>query len=134
MNKDRLSYVLKAKQTQKIYLIRGWHKLNLNVPDDVPEHWQIWNAARPFPAHRTWQGDFAHGVFYGAIDPDGKFGQEYIERALELDASLVVWKSEDDVWEYGRMICAKYKRNLDEFTFNQIAESYAGWLRQHGDE
>ena len=129
---ERLYYVV--KQPQKIYLIRGWHKLNLNVPDDIPDDWQIWNAARPFPAHRTWQGDFVRGIFYGAIDPQGDFGQEYIKRAQELDASLIEWKDEDDVMEYAKMICAKYRRDVSEFTFKQLAESYAGWLRRNGDK
>lgn len=54
----------------------------LNVPGD----WIIINAPRPIPGDIQWQGDFRHGIFYAALNPDDpNFASNYTE-AEDLDA------------------------------------------------
>lgn len=94
---------------------------------DIPEGceaWEIYNAARPFPATVTWQGEFIHGIFYGAIDPSDEFADENRTRAKQLDASRLMFVSREVVEEWGRAYCAKYDVDYADFDFRDIAISY----------
>jgi hypothetical protein len=86
--------------------------------------WEIYNAARPFPAHFNWQGRFLHGVFYGAIDPELSGADEYRERAKSLDAHLLVWVTREEVEAWGRAYCEKHGVNYGDFDYEEIARSY----------
>lgn len=39
-------------------------------PKDIPENWIVMNAPRPLYGHKEWTGEFQHGVFYVALNPD----------------------------------------------------------------
>ena len=51
----------------KFRLLEGYSR-EMQFPE-LPEGTEIYNAARPFPAHQEWTGEFLHGVFFGAIFP-----------------------------------------------------------------
>ena len=62
-------------------------------PMNIPENWTILNAPRPIPGNMTWQGDFRHGIFYSAMNPDTQFFNSDFEQAKELDAWEIVYYS-----------------------------------------
>jgi len=51
-------------ETKKLFIIS-------EKPKDIPENWLIFNAPRPLLGDKEWQGDFQHGIFYVAVDPNG---------------------------------------------------------------
>lgn len=71
-------------------------------PDDVPETWPVFNAPRPLYGHREWQGEFEHGVFYAAVDPDGYGAEGFIESNISLDGWLVEYWTREKAIEAGR--------------------------------
>ncbi len=102
--------------------IEGFTK-DIAVPKSC-EGWEIYNAPRPFPATVSWQADFIHGIFYGAINPDDEFANENRERARQLDASKIVFVSRNEVEEWGRAYCKQYDVAYEDFGFGDIARSY----------
>jgi len=80
-------------------------------PQDVPAGWTIWNAPRPIYGHQEWQGEFVHGIFYVAVDPDGDFADKFIERNISLDAWQIEYITEA---EAVNRIKAKYPEYLNE--------------------
>jgi len=65
-------------------------------PKDIPENWFIFNAPRPLLGDIEWQGEFQHGVFYVAVDPDGYIPESWIQKNYNLDGWLVKYISEKD--------------------------------------
>jgi len=112
-----------------VRVIEGFTR-DLGLPE-IPKEWEIYNAARPFPAHKTWQGEFLHGIFYGAIDPDEEYADEYRKRAKELDASRLTFISRESVERWGQSYCEKHSISYDDFDFKTIARSY---LQHHRDK
>ncbi len=112
----------------EIRIINGWTR-DLGIPAEMLESckagvWELYNAARPFPAHHTAQGEFIHGVFYGAIDPLADCADEYRKRAGELDASRMVFVEQDIVEQWGRVYCEEHRVAYDSYDFSVIAKSY----------
>ena len=68
-------------------------------PDHIPDAWPIFNAPRPLLGHEEWQGDFEHGIFYVAVDPDGYGAEGFIERNISLDGWLVEYWTEEKALE-----------------------------------
>lgn len=62
----------------------------------------IMNAPRPLMGdpENMWNGDFNHGRFYSAIDPNGEFAKSNIEENRKLDAWLLGHVTESDILEY----------------------------------
>ncbi|GEM_PF-5957298 len=58
---------------------------NDQTPKDIPENWIVFNAPRPLYGHKDWQGEFGHGRFYAAVDPDGDRAAWMIEQNKSLD-------------------------------------------------
>ena len=107
----------------------------MEKPGNVPDTWEIYNAPRPLYGHVTWQGNFRHGIFYAAIDPEGDYADEYRERTLQLDGSRCVFVTVDDVEEWATNYIAelneRYARiesheeiKRDDFDFGDILKSY----------
>jgi hypothetical protein len=80
-------------------------------PKDVPEGWSIWNAPRPLYGHKNWQGDFLHGRFYVAVEPDGDFADRFIKENISLDAWQIEYITEDEAIN---RIKAEYPEELAE--------------------
>jgi len=63
-------------------------------PQDIPADWIIMNAPRPLVGDASWEGDFRHGIFYVAIDPnnDEPPGVEWRMKTNKgLDAWVVIY-------------------------------------------
>jgi hypothetical protein len=95
---------------------------------------ELWNAARPFPAHETYQGEFIHGVFYGIIYPDQDYADEYRERAQRLDAHRVEFVSKETVMEYGRKVAEEYGADPSDWDYKDILASYIGMRRRQAEQ
>ena len=117
-----------------IRIIDGWTR-DLGIPAEWLNRArsgeaELYNAARPFPAHEATQGEFIHGVFYGLIYPDRDYADEYRQRAVELDASRLVFVGQAEVEAWGRAYCDKYGVTYEDYSFSDIAKSYL----QHSKE
>lgn len=66
-------------------------------PKDVPPGWLILNAPRPLLGHREWQGEFVHGIFYVAIDPQDTLASTFLQKSHDLDGWLIRYYSEKDL-------------------------------------
>ncbi len=93
----------------QIRIIEGW-TMDLGIPVDWIERAkagkvELYNAARPFPCHEDTRGEFVHGVFYGIIDPRLDYADRYRERAIDLDASLLVFVTRAEVETWGKAYC-----------------------------
>jgi len=113
-----------------IRIIEGFTR-NLGIPDEwvlraKAGEIELYNAARPFPAHQTEIGEFVHGVFYGLIDPKADYADDYRKRAAELDAYRIEFISKATVETWGHAYCEQYGVNYDDYKFSDIAKS---WLR-----
>ncbi len=74
---------------KKLRIIGEW-------PKDIPENWELWNAPRPIYGAREWSGDFGHGCFYAAIDPDDEFAERWRQNNIDLDAWKIEYVTEDE--------------------------------------
>jgi hypothetical protein len=63
---------------------------------NVPDGWEIHNAARPLSGNMTWKGEFISGRYYAAVNPDSKDYDWHAETNVSLDARLIVPVTEDD--------------------------------------
>jgi hypothetical protein len=89
---------------------------------------ELYNAARPFPAHERYNGEFRHGVFYGVIYPDQEYANEYRKRAIELDAHKFEFVTREQVLETMQAYYDEHYSNhgIDVRThpFKDVAQSY----------
>jgi len=78
-------------------------------PHPIPENWFIFNAPRPLLGHEEWQGEFEHGIFYVAVDPDSYGAEGFIERNISLDGWLVeYWTKEKAIGAVKSYYLKKY--------------------------
>lgn len=83
-------------------------------PDDVPEAWLIFNAPRPLLGHKEWQGEFEHGIFYVAVNPDEYGAAGFIERNRSSDGWLVkYWTKEEAIVAAKEVLIKKYPTELE---------------------
>jgi len=113
---------------KQIRIIEGWTR-DLGISTQWIENaksgvWEVWNAARPFPAHQYCQGEFMRGVFYGMIDPAQDLADGFRQRAQDLDASRLVFVTRKEVEDWGRVQCREIGVEFDDFDFDDIVESY----------
>jgi len=73
-----------------------------NPLEKVPERWIVYNAPRPLMGHEGWSGEFVHGIFYAAVNPEGEYADVYIKRNQELDGYIVRWVAKGDVLKWAR--------------------------------
>jgi len=95
---------------------------------------ELWNAARPFPAHETYNGEFMHGVFYGVIYPDQEYADLMRTDAQRLDAHRVEFVSKSTVMEYGRKVAEDYGVDPSDWGYEEILNSYIGMRRRQDEE
>jgi hypothetical protein len=62
-------------------------------PTEAPVGSLIFNAPRPIVGHEEWQGDFAHGRFYTAVDPKGDRADWMIEENRKMDAYVAEFRN-----------------------------------------
>lgn len=78
-------------------------------PSHIPETWIVFNAPRPLYGHEEWQGEFQHGIFYVAVDPDGYGAEGFIRESTSLDGWLVeYWTVENALKAARRHLLKKY--------------------------
>jgi len=88
--------------TYKTYHVKGERPAILSGASlSVPEHWLIFNAPRPlyasyiqYPVYAEWKGNFLHGVFYAAVDPEAV---EIIGENIKLDGWVLQWHNEAEI-------------------------------------
>jgi hypothetical protein len=100
--------------------------------DAPPPHWRIYNAARPLPGSIEWTGEFLHGVFYAAIDPDDDRADWMEERCLSLDGHLVTFVPKDEVVQWVHAYYAKeYPRTKIDWDNVDYKDMVMSWLNYH---
>ena len=117
-----------------IRIIEGWTR-DLDLPVDwvaraKSGEVELYNAARPFPCHEDRQGEFVHGVFYGIIDPKLDYADEYRRRALDLDASKLVFVTRQEVEIWGQTYCKELGIKYDDYEFDVIVRSFLQHTRK----
>lgn len=120
------------RQSNQIRIVEGWTR-DLDLPADWVERAksgevEIYNAPRPFPCHEDARGEFVHGIFYGIIDPNLNYADEYRQRAMDLDASLLVFVTRTEVETWGRVYCKELGVDYDDYEFDVIVRLFL----QHG--
>ena len=111
-----------------IRIIEGWTR-DLGIPTAWLDkakagEVEIWNAARPFPCHKLERGEFVRGVFYGMIDTSDDFADGYRKRAVDLDATQLVFVTRQEVETWGQVYCAELGVEYDDYEFDVIARSF----------
>lgn len=108
-------------------------KLPAGVEQDAREgKVELWNTARPFPAHEHYQGEFLRGVHYGVIRPDAEYADLMREDAQRLDAHRVEFVSKATVMAYGQELADEYEMDLAEFDYQDVVMSYVGKREREG--
>ena len=64
-------------------------------PEQAPEEWEIHNAPRPIYGTVLWQGDFRHGIFYVAIDPNDERAPFMVKENADLHAYRLEYVSKE---------------------------------------
>ena len=63
----------------------------------TPPGWEIYNAPRPLPGDRGWQGEFNHGCHYSSLDPQYPESERAILHDIEdLDGWRVIVATEQE--------------------------------------
>jgi len=75
-------------KTKKLYIIG-------RRPENIPDNWIVFNAPRPMLGDKDWCGDFHHGIFYAAVDPDGYIPKKWMQKNCDLDGWVVEYVSEE---------------------------------------
>lgn len=91
-------------------------------PAEAPPGWEIYNAPRPLPGHTHWQGDYRHGIFFVAINPDdGEYSAQMRRQCANLDAYQVECITEEEA----RARCFAYylEKYGDKKTFGPDPET-----------
>ncbi len=106
---------------QRVLFVEG---VSEDRPADVPQDWMIRNASRPLPGHKEWVGDFRHGIFFSAVDPEADDAERLTERCKSLDGWLCVWRTRQDVEDYVHEMAKE--RGLDHgfFDFGDALDLY----------
>jgi hypothetical protein len=104
-----------------------------NQPDEAPSGSIIFNAARPIYGHNEWQGDFAYGRFYAAVDPNKDRADWMIEENRTLDAWILEYIPREEfiarARAYFRNAFPKLADKAEEkYSDDQFIESYKNYI------
>jgi hypothetical protein len=119
--------------TTPIRIIENYSR-DLGIPAGVEQDArdgkvELWNAARPFPAHETYRGEFLHGIFYGVIYPEQEYADQYRKRARELDAHPIRFISRqhvlDTMQHYYDREYPDHDINVQDHDFRDVALAYS---------
>lgn len=94
-------------------------------PSNIPESWVVFNAARPLPGHEYWEGEFHHGIFYAAINPEGYNAHNILKSNIALDGWLVHYYNENLYQEWRTNTLKKHGKDIDE-----LNERMERWLKE----
>jgi len=98
----------------------------------VETSWRIFNAPRPLPGSVTWDGEFHHGIFYAAIDPEDDYATELEERCISLDGHLVIPIEKEEVVEWCRAYyAAEYPKDAIDVTEIDYEDLVMSWVGYH---
>lgn len=92
------------------------------MPDNLPNGWLVFNAPRPIYGTWLWEGDFRHGIFYAALDPESNEAAALIKRNHELDASIVEYWTMPDI----RAAVIEYYKQEYRKSWPRLVEMYGG--------
>jgi len=101
-----------------------------HTPDGkpIPAEWIIMNAPRPLLGQLEWRGDFGHGVFYVALDPnDQPYTDGFMLRNRQLDAYLCKWVTLEQMRE---AVLAYYAPDSDEREMQLLRDADPREIRQ----
>lgn len=104
----------------KVFLIGGLG--NPERPQHIPNDWTIYNAPRPLYGNECWEGDFVHGRFYAAVEPQSKYHQ----LNQELDGWPCVWISKEEVveWFSERLTERGISKAVADYPYEDVARMY----------
>ena len=95
----------------------------------TPSDWQIYNAPRPLPGDRGWQGEFHHGVHYSSLDPQYSGSERAILKVIEaLDGWRVIVTNKLDFENWIR--AWQKERNITVFPPEMLGELRSRFLRE----
>jgi len=127
-------------ELRRVFLIEGTSREKIPHPparDPFPANWRVFNAARPIPGTETWTGDFLHGIFYAAIDPQDPDADMWEKRCIELDGHLLVPIPRDEVMRWARAFYAEQYPNhpidWDNVDYRDVATSWLNYHKNLGD-
>ena len=116
----------------KVFYIQGYNEHDKKVFEYLEKGWTVYNAPRPLLGHELWQGEFRHGIFYAAVAPDDldEFGDAptFHKRNQENDGHTCEIISKEAVMVYGAKMAEKYNLTLAEVDYDDIVQSFVGWL------
>lgn len=98
----------------------------------IPADWLIFNAPRPLDAsciclpnnqdvYLAWQGDFLHGRFFAAVNPED---HRAIEENRLNDGWILQYHSDEEIKAWGVEYLKKYNVDPGDFTFQDIKQSF----------
>ncbi|MFH1984767.1 MAG: hypothetical protein ABIL58_23245 [Pseudomonadota bacterium] len=99
---------------------------------DLPPGNIVFNAPRPLAGHKDWQGDFRHGIYYAAVDPNGERADWMVEQNRDLDGWIVIYLSREEYLSRARSWAGRAypDMNLTEFSEDDIIQSYGDHLEK----
>ncbi len=100
-------------------------------PEDVPGDWLIFNAPRPLPGTRYWQGEWCHGVFYSAVDPHDRYAADLIEGCADLDGWLIQHVTMEDAREWAYYYAEESGYLTREEVDKEEDQEIADWYLTH---
>jgi len=97
----------------------------MSGPEEV-EDWEIFNAPRPLPGHRTWSGEFLRGCFYSAVDTSEEDSPELLKQIEDQDGWRVWWPAEHFFMEWVERKIKEhgYKGEVDAHIISQLRLSF----------
>lgn len=124
----------------RVYFVEGFNEIPKEIKECIVDGYTVYNAPRPLLGHKTWQGDFRHGVFYAAVLPENSPADEFNDaptfhkRNKELDGHVCQIVTRQDVMAYGQMMADEYSVDIEEFDYDDIVKSYVGWLIRQNEK
>ncbi len=108
-------------KTKKLFIIR-------ERPKDIPEDWLIFNAPRPLLGDKEWTGEFQHGIFYVAVDPNGYIPESWIEKNCGLDGWLIEYISKENAMQKAKDFYHKeypnQKEAIEDLTEHELIQTF----------
>lgn len=95
-----------------------------SVKPEIPTNWIIFNALTPIWGHKTWRGDFIHGSFYAAINPNENQAEYMINENISFGAWVIEYITMKDIDEWIINHAAEIGIDPSEFDLEDKIDSY----------
>jgi len=99
-------------------------------PQGVPEHYLICNAPRPIIGDMLWEGDFIHGRFYAALDPENPEFDICVRENTALDAWHLIFWTEAEARDRVKEAYPKYAHKVDSLSFEQLYDTFRNVMKR----